>query len=221
MREAGVDHQEVDAAPGEGDGVERLRDRPCVGDVERHAHDPRAEHGPQLRDEAVEPGARQVRHGDVASLREQRLRDAGADRAGGARDERDVPGQRRLAGPELRALEDMVLHVEQLGLGKPFVGSDRGDRRLHGERVRRDVARDRGGRGVPAGAERAQARREHHARQRVEAAEPAGYARSVALEVGLVRGGVAPPRPRAPAPPAAPGRPTADRRARAAGPSCG
>ena len=88
-------------------------------------------------------------------------------------------------------LEGVVLHVEQLRFRQSLVGAHRRDVRLHGERVRRDVARDDGGPDVAAGAERAEAGEEHHARQGVEAAESVGQAGGMALEVGPVRRRVA------------------------------
>jgi hypothetical protein len=176
------------------DRPERLGDRGRVGDVERHRHDARPEGLGELRDEAVESLPGEVGRRHRAALLEQRPAQAGADRARGPGDDRHLAFEHWPSRAQLGVLEAVVLHVEELRFRQAFIGADRRHLRLHGEGVGGDVARNGRRTQIGCGAERAEARQEDHARQRVEAADAVAEPVGVPSEVRLVVGGVAPDR---------------------------
>ena len=112
-----------------------------------------------------------------------------------ARHQRHFPGQRLIvAARELRVLEAAVLHVEQFRFVEALVRTHRMDLGLGGQRVRRDIANDTGGNSVLPRAQRSQARKQQHARVRVEGLDTRGQPRPLPREVGLIVGRITPDR---------------------------
>jgi hypothetical protein len=119
---------------------------------------------PKLRRQSLERVPGKVRYRNVAALLQEHLRDPGADRTRSSSDQPDMPRERSLGLAQLRMLEAVVFHVEELFLGKAFIGADRADDRLDPEGMRRDIERDRRPGNIAAGAESAEAGHQHDAR---------------------------------------------------------
>ena len=173
---ARIGDDDVDAAEGRRDRVERRAHRLRIGDV---AGDAEALH---LGDVAVE-------HRHFGALAREGGSGRRADAGGAAGDDHDAPRQRFLGrGAELRLFQRPVLDVEDVGFGNALVSAQPLGVGDHRHRRLGEVGRDLGILRRVADAEQADTRHQRHARDRIEFLLRRDLLAVVTHEVGVIVG---------------------------------